>query len=39
MVEYKNVTLPSLSQRLFEFPLHYRPVVIRGGNDAGIDPN
>jgi hypothetical protein len=26
IVEYKNVKLRSLSQRLFEIPLHYRPI-------------
>jgi hypothetical protein len=28
IVEYKNVKLRSLSQRLFEIPLHYRPMEV-----------
>lgn len=28
IVEYKNVKLRTLSQRLFEIPLHYRPIEV-----------
>ncbi|HEU4684382.1 MAG TPA: hypothetical protein VFS39_07760 [Nitrospira sp.] len=31
VVQYKNVRLRPLSPRLFELPLHYRPVETAGG--------